>query len=167
MPLQARHQHGVQNFAQVQGGPELLQSSKGGEAWPGFEPRMQFGELPAWPTPWGRAVPGRLPEGPVGLGRHGPWRESCGQGAGPQHRCSALVSSPHQKGSRTYPVGLPRQRGVTAGRGGPAPGGRPAGDRERWVAERDARPLERPQPLPGSLTPGAGRRPEAGRSPSV
>lgn len=154
----------VHNFAQLEGGPDaapgLAAAGRGGRV--GFQPRSGRGG-PGGTKPSGG---GAFPAGPVAAARRGG-----GAGAGSQERASPRRRPPRlpprrRGGSRTYRVGLRRRPGVSAGRDGQARGGEEAGGGGQRAAERDARPRRRPQPLPGSLTPAAGR-PERTTSPSV
>lgn len=132
-------------------------SGRPGRPGPGVRARPRFGEAPAW-RPASRG------------GRRAP-RDSRRRGRGGGGGRGRSRGDRRRGGSRTYLVGLPRRPGVTAGRGGGAGGGGggPAGGGGggRRAGDGDARPLRRPQPLPGSLTPGARRRAGAGHSPSV
>lgn len=147
-----------------------LQGSRlrGGEAGPGFEPRARSGEVPPG-LPLGTDVPGPPPEGRRGTRAAKARREGrVGAGSGPRRVANPPRPPPRRRGgSRTYRVGLLRGPGITKQwRRRARRGGGPAGDGGRRAEEGDARPVGRPQPLPGSLTPGV-RRPRTGHTPSV
>lgn len=120
------------------------------------------GSLPAHPSAL------RRPGGPRGTPAvEAPRDGRVGPGSGPRRTADSPRPPPRRRaGRRTYHVGLRRRPGVTAGQGGQAGGDGQAGGGGQRAGGRDARPHGRPQPLPGSLTPHAGR-PGAGHSPSV
>lgn len=150
----------------------LPKSERGPHAAPG--PRCAAGRRGRGSSPgrgWGRSPPGppfrsevprRAPRDP---GRRGPGGGSRGGGEWASSR-GRPAAAPSPTPSRK--AHLPRRAPEAArGHGGAGrPGVRRGAGGGQRAGGRDARPHGRPQPLPGSLTPDAGR-PGAGHSPSV